>query len=336
MNAPGLCLQNISHRFGKVEAVRDVTLTIAPGEIHCLLGASGSGKSTLLRVIAGLERQQHGSASVAGEVMADSSSRLPAEKRPIGFVFQDYALFPHLSVLDNVLFGMVRRRSGESRRRAKHLLGDVGLAERLNSLPHMLSGGEQQRVALARAMARTPKVMLLDEPFSGLDSQLRADVRETTLRVLRAASVATIMVTHDPSEAVSCADRISVMHAGRMMQTDTPYQIYHYPAEERTAAIFGLCNRIPVVRRDGKLMTPFGEWQTAENTDLDSQSVFIRPERLSLAPPTPEAPAWEIGRVIREGATTLYEVRAPDTSTVHVRTLSTQHAMPGEKVCVRL
>ncbi|MGZ0174181.1 MAG: ABC transporter ATP-binding protein [Planctomycetales bacterium] len=251
----------MSHSFATVEAVSNVSLSIAPGEIHCLLGPSGSGKSTLLRIISGLERQQQGSVLIDGQSVSGSSIHIPADQRPVGFVFQDYALFPHLSAIRNVLFGMANRRSVESREKAGQLLTDVGLSNRINAMPHTLSGGEQQRVALARAMARTPKVMLLDEPFSGLDLQLRAELRDTTLRVLRTAGVATVMVTHDPAEAISCSDQISVMHCGKAIQTGKPQDVYHQPLNERVAGIFGLVNRIPVETCNGKSISPYGELQ---------------------------------------------------------------------------
>lgn len=318
-----LTLKNVSHRFGNVEAVNDVSLSIDPGEIHCLLGPSGSGKSTLLRIISGLERQQEGSVLIDGQSVSDSSTHLPAEQRPVGFVFQDYALFPHLNAVGNVLFGMPNRRSGESRVKAKQLLADVGLSNRVNAMPHTLSGGEQQRVALARAMARTPKVMLLDEPFSGLDVQLRAELRDTTLRVLRSAGVATVMVTHDPSEAISCADQISVMHNGKAIQTGKPQDVYHQPSDERIAGTFGLFNHIPVEHRDGKSITPYGDL-AAVDVPNDAPAIFVRPEKLRIANSTTNNSETDchIERVVTEGATNLYELTATDGSKLLVRTLS--------------
>lgn len=329
----GLHVAGVSHRYGNVEAVSNVSLTVPPGEIHCLLGASGSGKSTLLRVIAGLERQQHGSVAIDDAVMSTGNQHLPTEQRPVGFVFQDYALFPHLNALQNVLFGMPQRRSSESRERAAQLLADAGLAEHVRSMPHTLSGGEQQRVALARAMARTPKVMLLDEPFSGLDVQLRSDVRDTTLRVLRAANIATVMVTHDPSEAISCADRISAMHGGRIAQTDTPRSIYQNPTDDQTARTFGIVNRIPVQKRDGQLMTPYGEWKPASAAAADDVA-FVRPEQLMFVPDG--SATVRVERVVQEGATTLYVVRTDDNSELFVRCLSGEVVVTSRSVSVAI
>ena len=336
-NQMGLKIQDVTHRFGQMEAVRDVTLSVPPGEIHCLLGPSGSGKSTLLRIISGLLRQHHGTVSIGDAVVSDASKHQLAEHRPVGFVFQDYALFPHLSVLRNVLFGMPARWSQASRERARQLLADVGLEKHLQSTPHTLSGGEQQRVALARAMARTPDVMLLDEPFSGLDVELRNDVRETTLRVLRASNVSTVMVTHDPAEAMSCADRVSVMHRGQIVQTDQPHDIYGDPVDDRIARSFGLVNLVSFVERDGRRMTPFGEWTRGERRPHEQQDrLFVRPEELSVGPPIDGEPQYDLIGVSLEGATVIYEVRGDDTRSIYVRSLATEPRIESERVSVRL
>jgi iron(III) transport system ATP-binding protein len=331
-----LILKDVSHSFGIVTAVSDVSLSIAAGEIHCLLGPSGSGKSTLLRIISGLERQQQGSVLIDGQTVSNSSTHLPVEHRPVGFVFQDFALFPHLNAIRNVLFGMPNRRSIESRAKAEQLLTDVGLSNRMKAMPHTLSGGEQQRVALARALARTPKVMLLDEPFSGLDVQLRAELRDTTLRVLRSAGVATVMVTHDPSEAISCADQISVMHCGKTIQTGKPQDIYHQPADERIANTFGMVNRIPVETRNGIPITPYGQLLT-DVLPSDASTVFVRPERLRIKKSTADDSKTDchIERIVNEGATDLYELRTADDSRLLVRTLSGGELVSG-KVAVKI
>ena len=206
-------------------AVEEIDLNVRRGEVHALLGASGSGKSTLLRLIAGLERPDAGRVMLGERVVAGEGRDAPPERRPVGIVFQDYALFPHLSVERNVCFGMKGRPRRERRGRARVLLRRVGLEDRAKSMPHTLSGGQQQRVALARALARDPAVMLLDEPFSGLDAELRDRVRETTLRVLREAGVAVVMVTHDPAEALAAADRVSLIRDGRIDATGDPGEI---------------------------------------------------------------------------------------------------------------
>jgi len=209
--------EGVGFAYGRGPRVVDrLDLTVCRGEVHALLGASGSGKSTLLRLVAGLERPDAGRIVIQGRTVAEGRHVLPPERRPVGVVFQDYALFPHLSVQRNVCFGMPRRPRRERIAAAHDLLRRVGLQDKAGAMPHTLSGGQQQRVALARALARNPAVMLLDEPFSGLDAELRGRVRETTLQVLREAGVAVLMVTHDPAEAHAAADRVSTMIAGRI------------------------------------------------------------------------------------------------------------------------
>lgn len=205
--------------------VNHVNLTLRPGEVHCLLGPSGSGKTTLLRLIAGLERLRSGEIFVAGDLVESARVHLPPEQRKIGYVFQDFALFPHLSILRNVMYGMCQPSRQQRRSAARDWLARVGLVEYADAMPHTLSGGQQQRVALVRALAREPAVMLLDEPFSGLDVELREKIRTETLALLRDSQVATLMVTHDPHEAYVSADQISAMHRGRITVQGTASQV---------------------------------------------------------------------------------------------------------------
>lgn len=214
--------------FGYVRdtpVLEDVCLYLYPGQVHCLLGDSGCGKSTLLRLLAGLERPSKGSILIGGETVSSANRRtrhVRPEERAVGYVFQDYALFPHLTVQRNVMFGMLHRSRRERQTEAMELLDRVGLADYAKAMPHTLSGGQQQRVALARALARDPKLMLLDEPFTGLDMVLRDELRDVTLRVLREANVATLMVTHDPAEALLVAETLSVMRRGKLVCTAPP------------------------------------------------------------------------------------------------------------------
>lgn len=254
----GLTFDRVGHFYGPVEAVRDVSLSIAPGEIVALLGQSGCGKSTLLRIAAGIERQTSGRILLDGRCVAGEGAFEPPEGRGVGLVFQDYALFPHLTILDNVAFGLRALPGAEARRAAQGALARVGLAEHAQDYPHHLSGGEQQRVALARAIAPRPGVMLMDEPFSGLDRRLRDSVREETLAVLRETRATSVIVTHDPEEAMRMADRVALMQAGALMQVGTPEELYRRPKTLFAARFFSDVNELPAHIRDGVADTPLG------------------------------------------------------------------------------
>ncbi|BBK38337.1 spermidine/putrescine ABC transporter ATPase [Allostella sp. ATCC 35155] len=285
-----LVLEGIGHAYDGVEAVRDVSIAIGPGEVVCLLGPSGCGKTTVLRVAAGLERLQQGRVAIDGRTVAGEGVDIPPEERGVGLVFQDYALFPHLSVVDNVGFGLRPLAAAERRRRALAVLQRVGLAGLADAYPHTLSGGQQQRVALARALAPQPRVMLLDEPFSGLDTRLRDHVRDETLHVLKDSGTATLLVTHDPEEAMFMADRIAVMRAGRLEQLGPPADLYCQPENAFVAAFFGDVNRLDGTVRHGRVATPLGPVAAGVHLDGAAVEVLIRPEAIRLsAPARPEA-----------------------------------------------
>ncbi|MFQ6017731.1 MAG: ABC transporter ATP-binding protein, partial [Kiloniellaceae bacterium] len=253
-----LALEHVSHAYGDVVAVDDLSLSVAPRELVCLLGPSGCGKTTALRVAAGLERLQRGRVLMNGQPVADPGMDVPPEDRGVGLVFQDYALFPHLSVRDNVAFGLTGLGAAERRARAEEVLGQVGIADYAGAYPHSLSGGQQQRVALARALSPRPRVMLMDEPFSGLDTQLRNQVRDETLHILKQSGAATLMVTHDPEEAMFMADRIALMREGRLVQVGPPTDLYFAPKDAFVASFFGDMNRLECVVHEGRVATPFG------------------------------------------------------------------------------
>ena len=220
-----IAVESVSKSWGGVPVLREVSLTGAEGGVTALVGSSGSGKTTLLRLVAGLEHVRGGEIWIGGELVESPSVHRPPERRTIGYVFQDFALFPHMSVIRNVMFGMPPAPRRERLDTARRWLTRVGLVDRADAMPHMLSGGQQQRVALIRALARQPSVMLLDEPFSGLDVQLREKIREETLSLLREAGVTTLMVTHDPHEAFVSADRISIMQSGRIIADGPPSEV---------------------------------------------------------------------------------------------------------------
>ena len=280
--ADALALDGVSHAYDTVLAVDDVTLAVRPGEIVCLVGPSACGKSTLLRIAAGLEDVQRGAVRIGGRIVADPRRSMAPEKRGVGLVFQDYALFPHLTVLDNVRFGLTDLAGSERQARAMGSLRQVGMADQAGAFPHMLSGGQQQRVALARALAPVPRVLLLDEPFSGLDTRLRAQVRDETLHVLKQNAAATLVVTHDPEEAMFLADRIVLMRDGRIVQAGPPVDLYCRPVDAFAAAFFGEVNVIAGRVAAGQVATPFGPLPASGRPDGTAVEVLIRPEGLHI------------------------------------------------------
>ncbi len=277
-------LESISHDFDTVRAADNVDLSVQPEELLCLLGPSGCGKTTLLRFAAGLERPQHGRVRIGNQLMSDSDSSvwMPPEQRHVGLVFQDAVLFPHLSVLDNVGFGLPKVSTREREQRSRALLAQLGLAPFAESFPHVLSGGQQQRVALARALAPAPRIMLLDEPFSSLDARLRDRIRDDTLHLLKRNGTATLLVTHDPEEALFMADRIAVMRDGRIVQQGNPTDIYCNPNDPFVVRFFGDVNELRGVVADGRVETPLGPVDAGKLADGTSVQVLIRPEALQV------------------------------------------------------
>ena len=273
-----LTFENVSRRFGKTAAVEDVSFTLRPGEIACLLGPSGCGKTTLLRIAAGIDKPDSGRLLFDGQEMAGPSRFVPPEKRNIGLMFQDFALFPHLPIIDNVAFGLNSLPRSEARGIALHALERVGLAHYANSYPHNLSGGEQQRVALARALVPRPQVLLMDEPFSGLDQRLRESVRAETLTLLRETRASCLLVTHDPVEAMGLADRIFLMRQGRLIQAGTPEELYRNPADAPATRFFSDTDEMRGQIHDGRVVTPLGTFPCPPGVTGSEALVLIRPQ----------------------------------------------------------
>ena len=277
-------IEAVGYRYGKNQILDDVSLEVAPGEIVCLLGASGSGKSTLLRIVAGLLPLQEGTVRINGLEPAVPGNEPPPEVRNCGFVFQDHVLFPHLTVMENVAFGISGTTSNERTTRALDQLHIVGLVEHAQRYPDTLSGGEQQRVAIARALAPRPSVVLLDEAFANVDSTLRRNLREDARLALRASGAPCIVVTHDPEEAMEIADRIAVLEEGRVVQDGPPEAIWRNPKTQFVASLF--CGTDPVLGRiiEGRVETVFGTMQDADD-DLRNHHeclVIAHPEYLRL------------------------------------------------------
>ncbi|MGC9368945.1 MAG: ABC transporter ATP-binding protein [Paracoccaceae bacterium] len=278
---PRLEIQNITKAFGGRPVVDDVSLKVMPGQVTCLLGPSGCGKSTTLRIIAGVEMQDSGKIFVDGDLVCDTIYRVPPEGRSVGLMFQDFALFPHLSVADNVAFGLTGPRAAK-RARVEELLARVDLLRYIDEFPHNLSGGEQQRVALARALAPRPKIMLMDEPFSGLDNRLRDEIRDQTLSVLKEEGAAVLLVTHEPDEAMRMADEIALMRGGRIVQQGAPYNLYNKPVDKAAAAFFSDINVIRGKVQGALTETPFGQFLAPGVPDGTDVEIVIRPQHLKI------------------------------------------------------
>jgi iron(III) transport system ATP-binding protein len=278
---PDLVLRcaGLAKRFGDVVVVDDFELEVGDGELLCLLGPSGCGKTTALRLIAGLERPDAGTVEVAGRRVAGPQTWVPPERRRVGMVFQDWALFPHLDVRGNVAFGL----DGETQGRVGELLELARLTGLEDRMPHELSGGQQQRVALARALAPSPDVLLLDEPFSNLDAQLRAEVRSEVRRVLRSTGTTAVFVTHDQEEALSIADRMAVMIAGRIRRSGSPYEVYADPGDVSVARLLGQSNLLPARIARGVAATALGELRVPDALDGGAE-VLVPPESLRASP----------------------------------------------------
>ncbi|WP_111735098.1 ABC transporter ATP-binding protein [Roseovarius amoyensis] len=268
-------------RYGGRVVVDDVSLQVHPGQVTCLLGPSGCGKSTTLRMIAGVEMQDSGEIWVDGKLVCDTIFRIPPERRNIGLMFQDFALFPHLRVSENVGFGL----SGDKatvERRVRDLLERVGLGQYYSAYPHELSGGEQQRVALARALAPGPSIMLMDEPFSGLDNRLRDGIRDETLEILREQDTAVLLVTHEPEEAMRMADKIALMRNGQIVQEGAPYNIYNAPADRDAVAFFSDINVIRGRVHGSLVETAFGQFLAPGVHEGNEVDIVIRPQHVKL------------------------------------------------------
>ncbi|AUH65185.1 ABC transporter ATP-binding protein [Paracoccus zhejiangensis] len=303
---PRLEVQNLTRRFAGRAVVDDVSFAVPAGQVACLLGPSGCGKSTTLRIVAGVDTQDEGRITVDGRTVSDDGLRIPPEQRAIGLMFQDFALFPHLSVAENVAFGL-KGGAGANRRRVAELLDRVQMGSHIDSYPHELSGGESQRVALVRALAPRPRVLMMDEPFSGLDERLRDGIRDETLALLKDEGTAVLLVTHEPHEAMRMADQILLMRDGRIVQQGAPYNLYNAPADRKVAGFFSDLNVLSGRVKGALTHTPFGEFLTPGVPDGSEVEIVIRPQHLKIdfdrngqgPAPTPENGTAAHARVTR-------------------------------------
>ncbi len=277
-------LTHVSRTYDGAPALADVSLTAPRGEVLALLGPSGSGKSTILRLIAGLEPLDSGEIRIGDELVSGNGRMLATETRRVGMVFQDYSLFPHLNAGANVAFGLDKLTRAERDATALRWLDRVGLKHRANAFPHELSGGEQQRVALARALAPAPRAVLLDEPFSGLDPVLRAELRDATLATLMEAKTTTLFVTHDAEDALQVADRLAILKAGKLLQEAAPRLAYDRPTCADAAAALGPINVYAGRVSQGAVATPFGAVAAAHLPEGAAAEVAVRAEAVTLKP----------------------------------------------------
>lgn len=332
--AARLTLDRVSRRYGSVLALDEVSLDVPPGQILCLLGPSGCGKSTLLRIVAGVERPSGGRVLMNGQEIAGPNRFVPPERRGIGLMFQDFALFPHLTILDNVAFGLVSLGRQAARQEARLALERVGLARYAQRYPHVLSGGEQQRVALARAIAPRPSVLLMDEPFSGLDIRLREVMREETLAILKETRATCIIVTHAPEEAMRLGNVIALMRAGRIVQSGTAEALYRAPADIDAARMFSDLNELLCPVADRAIDTPFGRVAAGSLPEGAMAVVCVRQRDVHLVAPG----QGRSGRVLARrflGDLALVEIGVEGLEhTLTARMREPDAAQPGDEVGV--
>ncbi len=329
----GLVLQGMNKHFGRVHAVRDVSLEVPAGEFFTLLGPSGCGKTTLLRIIAGLEMPDEGRVLLGGKDITD----LPATRRQVNTVFQSYALFPHLTVFENVAFGLRSRKfpQDEINERVGKRLEMLGLEEMAQRRPDQLSGGQKQRVALARALVNEPEVLLLDEPMSALDAKLRAQVQVELRRLQQKLGRTFILVTHDQDEAMVVSDRIAVMRDGAVIQSGTPEEVYDAPRTRFVAEFLGAANLISGKVVDGGLQTELGFLHLEETPPWSQGTVAIRPEwiRLHESPPAQNGIRGRVREVIFRG--TDYDLWM-EPGPLRVRSHTYKHFKPGDEIWLEL
>jgi iron(III) transport system ATP-binding protein len=327
-------VENLRHAYGQQEVVRGLSFSLARGAIGCLLGPSGCGKTTVLRCIAGFESIREGEIRLAGKVVSGRGVMLPPERRRVGMVFQDFALFPHLPVSGNIAFGLHAAPAPERAARVAELAQLVGLSASLDKYPHEISGGQQQRVALARALAPRPELLLLDEPFSNLDVDLRERLSLEVREIIKASGATAVLVTHDQQEAFVMADEIGVLHQGRIQQWDNPYNLYHRPANRFVADFVGQGVFLPAKALNGRqLQIELGVLQ-GDSQGLQDLEVLLRPDDVVHDDSAPTQ-AEVVHKAFR-GAEILYTLRLASGQKVLALVPSHHNHGLGEKIGIRL
>jgi len=326
-------LKNVTKRYDGAKAVDDVSFRVEKGEIFAILGPSGCGKTTTLRLVAGFENPEDGEISIGEKRVAFGSFFTPPERRNVGLVFQDYALFPHLNVKENVAFGLGKFPEKQREKIIETMLGFVGLEKYSERYPHQLSGGQQQRVAVARALAPCPVGVLLDEPLSNLDADMRTQMRGYLINILRKAETTGIIVTHDQEEAFSIADRVAVMNSGRIEQIGTPEEIYHFPTTRFVADFVGEADFIDGVVEEGRIATEIGVFKNGAKLEKGTKvQLMIRPDDITFD--LDKKGEVVVESQIFKGSENLYTLRLASGKLVHSSRSSTLIVEEGKKVKV--
>lgn len=341
-----LTLENVALAYGRRGVLNDISFTLKAGQIGCLLGPSGCGKTTALRLIAGFGEPDSGAIYLDGQAVARAGHCLAPEKRKVGLVFQDYALFPHLNVAENIRFGLDHLKAADRKQRTDAMLALVGLSQEAERYPHQLSGGQQQRVALARALAPRPRMLLLDEPFSNLDVELREKLSLEVRDILKHEAITALLVTHDQHEAFVMADQIGVMHNGAIQQWDTPYALYHQPKNRFVADFIGQGVLLPGhVRGTDRVEIELGQLEGVSPAECDGGSclvygegaaveVLIRPDDVVHDDDSPLLA--EVERLAFRGAEFIYTLKLASGTRLLALVPSHHNHAIGEKVGIRL
>jgi iron(III) transport system ATP-binding protein len=312
--APRLRVENLNWTNSGKKIVSDISLSLFPGEVLCLLGDSGCGKTSLLRLISGLEKEDSGEIFINEEIISSKKFSALPENRPVSMIFQDYALFPHMTVYQNIAYGISALQKEQKKSKIDKIIRDLDIQKHLKKYPHELSGGEQQRVALARAIAPEPLILLMDEPFSGLDRSLREYIREETISLLRNSQAAIILVTHDPEEAMLVGDRIALMRNGKINQIGTNDEMIFQPINDYTVSTFSNVNTYQSVIKNKKVETPFGFFEIPDNISGNQAKILIRDQAFQIVNPT-ENNSYKVNQIDYTGENSRIELKATNSDT---------------------